>query len=290
MTHQGHAADATIVGLIGAGHMGSALGRALRTGGHPVITTLAGRSDRTAAIVVEAGLDTRPDLRRVVAEAAVLLVVTPPDAAVDAAEQIAAACAATGARPLVADLNAISPRTVARVAAALGGLDLVDGAISGPPPTVRPGARIYLSGPRAAEIAALHWTQVEPVVVSARIGDASAVKMCTASVYKGLTAILTEAVRAADHYGVLAEVLADLAQDGYQPAAQIALAATKAWRYVPEMREIAATQAAAGLPPELFEAIALVYEQVAGTPLARQHPETVDHAISPADVVTGLRT
>jgi hypothetical protein len=116
------------------------------------------------------------------------------------------------------------------------------------------------------------------------------VKMCTASVYKGVTAILTQAIRAADHHQVLAHVLADLDDGGYRPAAQIALSAAKAWRYVPEMREIAATQAMADLPPELFEAIATVYENLARTELAGQDPESVNLAINPADVVARLRT
>jgi 3-hydroxyisobutyrate dehydrogenase-like beta-hydroxyacid dehydrogenase len=277
------------VGLVGAGHMGAGLGWALREGGHDVITTLAGRSARTAAMVSEAGIATRPSLRDVVAEAAVLLVVTPPDASLAAADAIAVACAETARRPVVADLNAISPTTVRRVATILAGIEVVDGSISGPPPTVRPGARVYLSGPQAARVAELNWTHAAPILVSDQIGDASAIKMCTASVYKGITAILTEAVRAADHYGVLDAVLADLGEEGYQPAGQIAAAASKAWRYVPEMREIAATQGAAGLPSELFEAVALVYQQVARTPLAQQRPESVDRAISPTDVAAGLR-
>src|SRR5258705_12552685 len=99
------------VGLVGAGHMGTGLGWALREGGHDVITTLAGRSARTAAMVAETGIATRPSLRDVVAEAAVLLVVTPPHASLPAAGAIAVARAGTGSRPLVADLNAISPPT-----------------------------------------------------------------------------------------------------------------------------------------------------------------------------------
>ncbi|WP_127552517.1 hypothetical protein [Actinoplanes sp. OR16] len=37
-----------VIGLIGAGHMGSGLGWALRQGGHDVVTSLAGRSPRWA--------------------------------------------------------------------------------------------------------------------------------------------------------------------------------------------------------------------------------------------------
>jgi 3-hydroxyisobutyrate dehydrogenase-like beta-hydroxyacid dehydrogenase len=125
--------------------MGAGLGWALREGGARVVTTLAGRSPRTARLVTDAGLEVLRDLDEVVRAASHLLVVTPPDVALDAAASIAAAAARTGARPLVADLNAIAPPTVDRVASTIAPLDLVDGSISGSPPTVRPGARIYFS-------------------------------------------------------------------------------------------------------------------------------------------------
>ena len=55
---------AVTVGLVGAGHMGAGLGWALRAGGHPVITCLAGRSARTAQLAAQAGVDSRADLGR----------------------------------------------------------------------------------------------------------------------------------------------------------------------------------------------------------------------------------
>src|SRR5262249_13397343 len=169
----------TTVGLHGAGYMGAGLGWALREGGATVVTTLAGRSARTARFVAEAGLTALPSLDAVVAQAAVVLVVTPPAAARDAAYEIAAAADRTGTRPVVADLNAISPSTVDSVVRILAGLDVVDGSVSGAPPSVQPGARIYLSGDRAGEVAALPWRHVRPIVVPGGIGRASALKMCT---------------------------------------------------------------------------------------------------------------
>jgi 3-hydroxyisobutyrate dehydrogenase-like beta-hydroxyacid dehydrogenase len=280
----------TTIGLMGAGHMGSALGAVLREGGHDVVTTLAGRSARTAELVTGNGIRTLPDVEAVVSTAGVVLVVTPPGAAVAAAGDIAAAAGASGARPLVVDLNAVSPSTMERIAGILAGagLDLVDGSISGPPPTVRAGAHIYLSGPRVEEIAGLGWRHVQPVVVGDAVGLASAVKMCTASVYKGLVALFAQAMRTAAHHGVLDLVVADLETDGHSPAAAVAVAATKAQRFVPEMLEIARTQADAGLPASLFEAFATVYGQLARGGLARHDPESVDRTLAAALVVAGL--
>jgi 3-hydroxyisobutyrate dehydrogenase-like beta-hydroxyacid dehydrogenase len=284
--------NAATVGLVGAGHMGSGLGHALRSGGHEVVTTLHGRSDRTGRLVQEVGLTVLPTLADVVAAASVILVVTPPDAAPAAAADIATACATTRSRPLVADLNAISPSTVDDIAGVLGraGLDLVDGSISGPPPTVRPGARIYLSGPRVAEAARLSWRDVEPIVVGPRVGTASAVKMCTASVYKGMVGLFAQAMRAAEHYGVLEPVLADLALGGHDPTPAVAVAVTKAARFVPEMQAISATQAAAGLSASLFEAFAEVYAQLAATELATADPESVDRRMSARELLGRLTT
>jgi 3-hydroxyisobutyrate dehydrogenase-like beta-hydroxyacid dehydrogenase len=273
------------VGIVSAGHMGAGLGWALRTGGARVVSTLAGRTPRTARLAEAADLELLPSLAEVIAAADVVLVVTPPGAALDAATEIAAAARETGARPLVADLNAIAPSTVENAQTIIAPLDLVDGAISGPPPTVRPGARVYLSGSRAREVADLPWRHVTPIVVE---GSASAVKMCTASVYKGLTGLYAQAMRVAAAHGVLDHVLADLRGAGLDHAAGVAVAATKAGRYVPEMLEIAATQRAAGLPAELFEAFARVYAQIATSPLARQDPETVDRTMPPDEIVRAI--
>ena len=219
----------------------------------------------------------------------VVLVVTPPGAATTAAGDVAEAARRTGRRPLVADLNAVAPTTVTAIEAALAGagLDLVDGSISGPSPSTRPGARIYLSGPRAGEIAALPWRDVRPIVLPGPTGQASAVKMCTASVYKGVTAVVAQAMRAADFYGVLDEVLEDLG--GAADPGAVVVAATKAARFVGEMRQIASAQRAAGLTPALFEAFAEVYADIAATDLASGHPEDARRDLPAAEVARRLR-
>ncbi|MCY1139966.1 DUF1932 domain-containing protein [Actinoplanes sp. Pm04-4] len=276
------------VGLVSAGFMGSGLGVALLEGGARVVTTLEGRSERTGRLAAEAGLEVLPALGDVVAVADVVLSVTPPGAAVETAQAIAAVL---GGRSdlVVADLNAVSPGTMARVAETLAGARVVDGSISGPPPTVRPGARLYLSGVDAAAVAGLPWGgKVEPVVLGDQVGAASALKMCTGSVYKGLTALVTQAMRTAGAHGVLDAVLADLDRNGLADSAGVARSATKASRFVDEMREVAATQQSAGLTPDLFNAVADVYAGVARTQLADANPEA-DRDLTPAEIVARLR-
>ena len=273
--------------------MGSAVAHALSAGGARVVATLTGRSERTARLAERAGVDLLPDLGAVAREADVVLSIVPPEEAASVASAVASA-ADESSRPVFVELNAIAPATVTRIQAALAadGLEVVDGSISGPPPWGPDTTRIYLSGPRAAEVSALPFEGVHTIVVGSRVGAASAVKMSTASVYKGTSALLLQALRAAHANDVLDHVLGDLRTAApdlvAHPERRLASAASKSGRYVGEMREIAATQAAAGLTPTLFEAMAEVYAALAETPLARENPEDVSSELTLDDVLEAL--
>ncbi len=272
--------------------MGSAVGAALARGGARVITTLARRSPRTARLAERAGLEVVPDLESLVHEAEYVLSIVPPESAEAVAAEVVRA--AGRAAPLFADLNAIAPATAVRIEelAADAGLDVVDGSISGPPPW-KPGTRVYLAGGRARELADLPWDGVVRIVVGDEVGAASAVKMSTASVYKGTTALLAQALVAAEANGVLEHVVDDLRAGSPELVANVerrlAMGATKAGRYVGEMREIASTQAAAGLTPALFEGIAEVYAALAQSGLARLDPEDLRPDTALTEVLDGLR-
>jgi 3-hydroxyisobutyrate dehydrogenase-like beta-hydroxyacid dehydrogenase len=268
----------TVVGVLSPGAMGSAFGWLWADGGSRVVTTLADRSARTAGLADRAGLEVLSDLDAVVAEADVIVSIVPPSAAFAVATDVVAAARRVGARPLVADLNAVSPETVSSIerTAVEAGLDLVDGSISGPPPS-RPGTRLYLSGARAGEIATLPQSGLTVRLLGGEVGAASALKMCTASVYKGITALVVQALGTASRFGVTKEVVEDLTDSFPEVFSDVprwlAVSASKSERYVGEMREIAATQGSAGLPPELFEAMAIVWSRVAESGLAKAAPE-----------------
>ena len=273
------------IGIVSAGAMGSAVGAAYAAGGARAVTSVQGRSERTRAFAAAAGLELLAGLDEVVRVSDIVLSIVPPERARAVAGDIAAAARHADADPLVADLNAVAPATVHAMQALYGGsgLDLVDGSISGGPPHPGGSTRLYLSGVRAGELAALASPGLEPRVVGGAVGLASAVKMSTGSVYKGTVGLLAHALLAAHANGVLPFVLDDLRAslpelvDG--AAGSIGRATTKAGRYVGEMNEIAATQAGAGLPRELFDGFAAVYAALAETPFAAQSPETV-----PADL------
>ena len=283
-----------VVGIVSPGAMGSAVGAAYLAAGSRVVATTAGRSARTRGFAEEKGLELLPDLDAVVSEAALVLSIAPPDQAAAIATELADAARRTGARPLVSDWNAVSPATARELERIVttAGLELVDGSISGGPPRADYRTRVYLSGDRATELAASapDWIDARPV--GAEVGVASAVKMCTASVYKGFTALLVHALSTAAAHGVLPHVLDDL-HDSFprqldRAARLLAVSATKADRYVGEMREIAATQEAAGLSPTLFDGVADVYSALARTTLAQRAPEEIDRELPVEDALAGL--
>src|SRR5262245_18252344 len=83
------------------------------------------------------------------AEADLVLSIVPPAAALSVAEQLASVLIRTRRKPVYADCNAVSPRTVERIAdiIAKAGSDFVDvGIIGGPPKAGAKGPIFYASG------------------------------------------------------------------------------------------------------------------------------------------------
>ena len=251
--------DVTI-GLMHPGEMGAAVGKCLAGAGHRVLWVPEGRGAATRERADAAGL-TGVALAEIVTRSDVIVSVCPPHAAVDVARQVA------GFRGLYLDANAISPGTAREVAAIAeaGGASYADGGIVGPPP-VAPGAtRLYLSGPRAAEVQALFdGTDVDARVVPPP-GMASAVKMAYASWTKGSAALLLAARALARAEGVESVLLEEwgISQPGLEKRWDGADGAAKAkgWRWVGEMEEIAAAMAAAGLPEGFHQAAAEIYRR-----------------------------
>ncbi len=263
------------IGIVSPGAMGSALGRAWAAGGARVVATVEGRSARTRGLAH--GVDLLPSLTEVVRAADLVVSVCPPATAGTVLEDVIAA--AGDGRPLLVDLNAVSPATMADLEsrATDAGFALVDGSISGGPPAPGGDTMVYLSGSRAAALAELPAAGLRTRVVGDQVGTASAVKMCTASVYKGTTAVWAQALQTAYEFGVLDVVLDDLAEEHPEEVARaarrIAVATSKADRFVGEMEQIAFTQDRAGVSAELFAGMAAVYRRLAATEVASLSPE-----------------
>jgi 3-hydroxyisobutyrate dehydrogenase-like beta-hydroxyacid dehydrogenase len=274
----------TTIGVLHPGEMGAAIGRALVEQGHTVLWVAAGRSPATAARAEAAGLTDAGSLATLLGRAEVVLSVCPPQAAPAVAEQVAQG----GFGGLFVDANAIAPRTVRTVAATVTkpGATFVDGGIIGLPP--QPGSgdgpRLYLAGQAAPLVAALFaGTPVATELVDGGTGAASAVKMAYAAWTKGTSALLLAAQALARAEHVEGTLLAEwgLSQPGLSRRIEHAAsaAASKGWRWDPEMTEIATAMADAGLPDGFHTAAAEVYRCA-----PRADPATLAES-APGDVV-----
>ena len=253
------------IAMLHPGEMGSVVGACARAAGARVVWASEGRGGRTAERAKAAGLEDVGTLRAAVIASDLILSVCPPDAAVD----LARAVAAEGYRGIFVDGNAVAPATAREIAEKIqaAGATFVDGGIVGPPPE-RPGStRLYLSGTEAARVAALFaGSALEAIAVDGPPGAASAVKMAYASWTKGTSALIMAVRALAAAEGVDDTLLRewDRSQPGLRERSESAVrgSAKKAWRFVGEMEEIAATFAAAGLPDGFHRAAGEIYERL----------------------------
>jgi len=269
------------VGFMTPGDMGQAVAAQIKARGFTVCTALDKRSERSKTLAREAGLTDLGSIQRLVSECDVVLSVMNPGAAVDFARDAADALRATKRQTTIADCNAIAPDTVHEIAGIVekAGGRFLDGGIIGPPPRGKAKTNLYVSGPGAEDLKQLAGPQLQIHVVSQRIADASALKMCYAGLNKGTQALWLEILIAAKRLGVdelLEEQLrssrSDLLDWAYN---QYPKMPPKAYRWVPEMLEISKTLGSAGITPKVFEGAADIYKFVAATALGKETPEQV---------------
>jgi 3-hydroxyisobutyrate dehydrogenase-like beta-hydroxyacid dehydrogenase len=249
-----------VIGLLHPGQMGAAIGAQLVGAGHTVLWCRSGRSASTARRAEAAGLRGVDTLAGLLDACEVVLSICPPASASDVARR----CAGFGG--VYVEANAISPQRMVEIAGLFG--SVVDGSIIGPPPHADRSARVYLSGVEAARVRELFvGTQAKPVVLSERIGDASALKMAFGSYNKASHALAAVSHALADEYGVGAALLAEADEEAGGALAKIhrlPSVAARAWRWGPEMLEAAESFEAVGLPPELVTGAAAVFDRWAG--------------------------
>ena len=253
------------IALLHPGEMGAALGACLIAAGHRVVWASSGRSAATRARAAAAGLEDQVSLARAVGAADIVLSVCPPHGALDLADEVAAA----GFDGLYIDANAIAPATAREVGEIIEAVQarFVDGAIIGPPPLKAGLTRLYFSGEQAKHVSALfNRSHAIAGAIKGPVGAASALKVCYAAWNKGSIALLASVRTLAQAEGVDDELLAEweISQpDLPQRSEAITTQARKAWRWIAEMEEIAASFEAAGLPPGFHLAAAEVYRRLA---------------------------
>lgn len=260
------------VAIIGAGEMGSAVGRRLREMGARVITELKGRSEQSTRRVAGAGLEVIDDDQLLVDEANCILSIVPPGVACAVAERFRGPLRRTGRKPMFVECNAIAPKTVRRIETMLSetGCGFVDaGIIGGPPPIgdLVKGPRFYASGPHAKMFASLAQYGLDIAVLQAPIGAASALKLAYAGLTKGFTALGAAMIGAAAREHLADDLQAELART--QPDMLVRLERfvpamfPKAYRWVAEMEQIADFAGEESEGAAIYRGAAGLYERIA---------------------------
>jgi 3-hydroxyisobutyrate dehydrogenase-like beta-hydroxyacid dehydrogenase len=244
--------------------MGAQVGAQAVAAGPQVWWLPEGRGPQTVARAEDAGLSPAASLAELAGTCEIILSVCPPAAALDVARRVAA----TSFSGIYVDANAISPAHALAVAEYFGArAQVVDGGIVGGPP-VRPGTRLYLSGPEDAadEVRSIFaGTLLEPRVLDGPIGQASALKLAFASFNKISYLLAAQSFALADTHGVLDELLslAAHAAPGTLLARpdQVTTAGPRAWRWAPEMQEVAQSLTELRLPGEIADAAASMFSR-----------------------------
>jgi 3-hydroxyisobutyrate dehydrogenase-like beta-hydroxyacid dehydrogenase len=271
------------VAIMSPGDMGHGIGRAIGASGRRVITSLAGRRERSRKLAEAGGMEDAGTLDALVAEADIVLSILPPDAALPFAEAVAESLRRTDRRPYFADLNAIAPTTTKRIAEVIGvaSAPYIDGGIIGLAPGKAAPTRIYVCGEPAPVMDELAREDMLIRQLGPEIGRASALKMLYAAINKGLNALQAAVLIAGEQYGLTEPLHAELAAQKAMYARMeewVGFLAADAERCTPEMREIAETMRSAGVTSKFHEGAEEVFAFLATTPLAAETRETWDRS------------
>jgi 3-hydroxyisobutyrate dehydrogenase-like beta-hydroxyacid dehydrogenase len=250
-----------VLGILHPGQMGAGVAAQALHSGATVLWCPSGRSPATAARAEAAGLSACDNLAHLCEQADIILSICPPAAA----EQVATDVAAAGFAGLYVEANAINPSRYHRICQALDMATLVlDGAIIGPPPTDDRRTGFYLAGPASAV------TRVADVFAGSTVRvshlpqqppAASALKMAFSGYQKSTRVLAAIAHALARRYDVTDALLAEAVYVTRSPLADpdfTTTVAARAWRWAPELHDIAESLADNDLPPDLASATAAI--------------------------------
>lgn len=244
--------------------MGAAIAAQIMANGHTVLWCPDGRSPATHHRAKDAGLRSA-SLGQLLADSEIVLSICPPAVA----EQVATEVAEAGYRGVYVEANAISPARVHRIIARFteAGAIVVDGCIFGSPPGGLPSARLYLAGALTAsrQVADLFTGSLaESVVLGDDPGQASALKMAFACFQRTSRIAAALAHALADDHDVTGALLTEaqrMPRDILVNRDFLLSVAARAWRWAPEMHEVADTLGAHELPCDLALATADVLQR-----------------------------
>jgi 3-hydroxyisobutyrate dehydrogenase-like beta-hydroxyacid dehydrogenase len=285
-----------VVAIVSPGEMGVSLGQLLIEHGFPVVTTLEGRSSRTSQRCARVGLRPLPTLDDVVAAADIFLSLVPPDAAVAAAECYCRAASSVDHPPLFVEANSISPASMARIEGLMErcGAPLVDASIHGLAARLREQGTLFLSGPRADDLAAQLAGVLRIEVLGDACGTASLFKMLLGGVSKSLVGLFVEMGLAAAEADLLEPFLKTCRL--YYPGVMeiidrlLPTLPRHARRRAAEMEELQRTLHALGLPLEIAAEIQRLYRLLADSPLSTYIEHIDPSSMTTVEILKLIRT
>ena len=271
------------VAILSPGDMGHAVGQLLHEHELQVVTCLTGRSQRTRALSEQAGIVDVPDFKEMVLQSDVIMSITVSEVVPQVCQDVADIIKETGTELLFAECNAIAPKVARKMESVITGAGgrFVDVSIVGGPPRNGSSPRFYTSGPRAAEFEEMREFGLDVRNIGPNTGQASGIKMCYASMTKGITALQTELMMAAEAMGLSEHLLAEF-QNSQGTMIQrmergIPSMPAKSRRWVSEMQEIEATYESLGMTPHIFRGVSQMYELIGSTSLGDETPEARDN-------------
>lgn len=253
------------VGILHPGDMGVSIALSALDTGCEVYWASEGRRAPSKQRAEAAGLKDADTIARLCEVCPIMVSVCPPEFAWDVARQVIAA----GFKGAFADINALAPEEKIAMAAEMTaqGIRYADGGIIGLPSRSPGETTVFLSGPAADEVAACFANgAIGARVMGPEPGRASALKILFAAYNKGMIALHTELYLAARRYSVFDDLQEQFVHRGLsleKIELQITRAAPKAWRWEPEMRQIAAALETVGMPGDFHRAAAEVYRRLA---------------------------
>jgi 3-hydroxyisobutyrate dehydrogenase-like beta-hydroxyacid dehydrogenase len=202
-------------------------------------------------------------------EADFVLSILPPGHALGFAQLLAPLLASAARKPVFVDCNAVSPATVREISVVVAGVGapFIDGAIIGLPPRAgQPSAHFYASGPDADRLRVLGEFGLDVRVLERPVGAASALKMCYAGINKGLAAIGAAMILAASRSGATEALHQELSESlpgiVNSLSRQVPDMLPKAYRWVAEMREIAAFAGEDAATRDVYVGFAELFERL----------------------------
>jgi 3-hydroxyisobutyrate dehydrogenase-like beta-hydroxyacid dehydrogenase len=252
----------TVISIVSAGAMGSALASRLTTSGCTVLTNLDGRSQATKERAKGSQMQDKP-LHYLFTHSDIFLSVLPPNEALKLALKVfeisrdSPRDASKKSRPLIfVEANAVNPATVKKIDALFStssSISFIDACIIGGPPADGYDPTIYASAHSSnqADLQVVRGLSDCGLKIrllqgeGADVGDASALKMSYAGISKGFTGLVTTMILAA-YESSPATAKALLEELGHSQRAvleritkSVPSMIPKAYRWVGEMEEIA---------------------------------------------------